>query len=288
MKTPPPGAPPRVRVGSQAARPQGRNGARNGTFATIRTRRRGGNAPNLYAPNNVGSKRRKQTSWRKGRTHTHRYEGDCNRAFSEQQDPQMGLSGGSGSGRWHPGPGPGASAGPQRVPHGGPAGRSESAGHEELASCSRPLTGRGEQGAPTEDTPHGAFRAQRSPDAVHGTPASEAQGADTRSPGAGALSPHPAPRGGPGAARPPHEAREPGREAGVSMGARPPRVAVEFPATAEAEPGAGLPPMGGRVSSSPPRPRGIHLPALLGFQGEGHGRRLTQGHLLAIPKTTAS
>lgn len=63
MKTPPPGAPPRVRVGSQAARPQGRNGARNGTFATIRTRRRGGNAPNLYAPNNVGSKRRKQTSW---------------------------------------------------------------------------------------------------------------------------------------------------------------------------------------------------------------------------------
>lgn len=194
MKTPPPGAPPRVRVGSQAARPQGRNGARNGTFATIRTRRRGGNAPNLYTPNNVGSKRRKQTSWRKGRTHTHRYEGDCNRAFSEQQDPQTGLSGGSGSGRWHPGPGPGASAGPQRVPHGGPAGRSESAGHEELASCSRPLTGRGEQGAPTEDTPHGAFRAQRSPDAVHGTPASEAQGADTRSRGAGALSPHPAPR----------------------------------------------------------------------------------------------
>lgn len=72
------------------------------------------------------------------------------------------------------------------------------------------------------------------------------------------------------------------------MGARPPWVAVEFPATAEAEPGAGLPPMGGRASSSPPRPRGIHLPALLGFQGEGHGRRLTQGHSLAIPKTTAS
>lgn len=207
MKTPPPaaegGRAPACacgKPGRQAARPQGRNGARNGTFATIRTRRSGGNAPNLCAPDNTGSKRRKQTSWRKGKTHTHRYEGDCNWAFSEQQDPQTGLSGGSGSGRWHPGPGPGASAGPQRVPHGGPAGRSESAGREELASCSRPLTSGGGQGAPTEDTPHGAFRAQRSPDAVHGTPASEGQGADTRSRGAGALSPRPAPRGGPGAA----------------------------------------------------------------------------------------
>lgn len=127
MKTPPPaaegGRAPACACGEpgrQAARPQGRNGARNGTFATIRTRRSGGNAPNLCAPDNTGSKRRKQTSWRKGKTHTHRYEGDCNRAFSEQQDPQTGLSGGSGSGRWHPGPGPGASAGPQRVPHGVP------------------------------------------------------------------------------------------------------------------------------------------------------------------------